>query len=96
MSPHQFGISSAVQNDVLRFEISVNNSSWVQESQSLYDAAGVEPSGAVIEWPPERQKDFAKDLMVFQNWKYKRTRTITHLSRRSVHSSPPRQASISM
>lgn len=47
--PHQLGVSSLVQDDVLRFEVSVDDSSGVQESQSLYDTAGVEPSGAVIE-----------------------------------------------
>lgn len=46
--PHQLGISSAVQYDVLGFEVSVDDSSGVQESQSLDDTASVKPSGAVI------------------------------------------------
>lgn len=77
MSPHQLGISSAVQDDVLGFEISVNNSPRVQESQSLYDAAGVEPSGAVVERPPGRHKAGAEDLMVLQDLKIQ-THTYDH------------------
>lgn len=45
---HQLGIASVVQYDVLRFEVSVDDSSGVQEDQSFDDAAGVKPSGAVI------------------------------------------------
>lgn len=58
MCPHQLGVSSVVQDDVLRFEVSVDDSSGVQESQSLYDAARVEASGAVIKRSPAAE---AKD-----------------------------------
>lgn len=47
--PHQLGVASVVQDDVLRLEVSVDDSAGVQEGQSLDDAARVEPSGAVVE-----------------------------------------------
>lgn len=48
MCPHQLGVSLVVQYDVLRLEVSVDNSSGVEESQSLDDTTSVEPSSAVI------------------------------------------------
>lgn len=45
---HQLGVASVVQYDVLRFEVSVDDPTGVQEGQGLDDAAGVEPSGAVV------------------------------------------------
>lgn len=51
---YQLGVTSVVQDDVLRFEVSVDDSSGVQEGQSLDDAAGVEPGGAVIKRAPGR------------------------------------------
>lgn len=48
VSPHQLGVAFVVQYDVLRLEVSVDNSSGMQESQSLYDTASVEPGSAVI------------------------------------------------
>lgn len=54
---HQLGVASLVQDDVLRFEVSVDDSSRVQVGQSLDDASGVEPSGAVVERPPEKKNN---------------------------------------
>lgn len=53
-----------VQDDVLGFEVSVDDPSGVQERQSLDDAAGVEAGGAVVEGAPERRRQrgaFAQD-----------------------------------
>lgn len=73
MSPHQLGVAFVVQYDVLRLEVSVDNSSGMQESQSLYDTASVEPGGAVIKWSSERQRTDADDVMVSQSQTHKRT-----------------------
>lgn len=60
---YQLGVTSVVQDDVLRFEVSVDDASGVQEGQSLDDAAGVEAGGAVIERAPGRQRRDVRDLV---------------------------------
>lgn len=54
---YQLGVASVVQYDVLRFEVSVDDSSGVQEGQRFDDAASVEPSGAVVKRPPENKNN---------------------------------------
>lgn len=53
---YQLSVSPVVQNDVLGFQVSVDDPSGVQERQSLDDAAGVEAGGAVVKRAPERQR----------------------------------------
>lgn len=53
---YQFSVSPVVQDDVLRFEVSVDYPSGMQERQGLDDAAGVEAGGAVIKGAPECQQ----------------------------------------
>lgn len=45
-----------VQDDVLRFEVSVDDPSRMHKCQSLDDAASVEAGGAVIKGAPRRQR----------------------------------------
>lgn len=56
LRPHQLSVSPVVQDDVLGFQVSVDDPSGVQERKSLDDAAGVEAGGAVVKRAPERQR----------------------------------------
>ena len=60
----QLGVSPLVQDDVLRLQVSVDDSSAVQEGQSLDHAAGVEPSHAVI----KRSSETHSELTLRKSW----------------------------
>ena len=47
--PYQFDISALVQNDVLRLEVSVDDTSAVQEDERLDNTRRVKPGGGVVE-----------------------------------------------
>ncbi|KAF3848467.1 hypothetical protein F7725_014964 [Dissostichus mawsoni] len=58
------GVSPLVQDDVLRLQVSVDDSSAVQEGQSLDHAASVEPSHAVI----KRSSETHSELTLRKSW----------------------------
>lgn len=52
---YQFGISVAVQYEVLRLQVSVYDAFGVQVGEGFDHAARVKTSGRIIEGTPERQ-----------------------------------------
>lgn len=56
MWTHQFGVSVAVQDEVLWFQVSVDDAFGVQVGKGFHHTAGVEPGGGVFKRTPETHR----------------------------------------
>lgn len=54
-SAYQLGVSSAVQNEVFGFQVSVNDAFGVQVGERFDHAARVEPGGGIFKGAPETE-----------------------------------------
>lgn len=52
---HQLGVSTVVQYEVLRLQVSVYDAFGVQVGEGFHHTAGVEAGGGVLERAPETQ-----------------------------------------
>lgn len=106
MRAHQLGVTASVQEDVFGLDVPVDDPPGVKVGQGLQHARHVEATAGVLETTPD-----ATTTTTFQRRKGKRKRSGPvdkkwetkgtpdggpRLFLRSVHSSPPRHASISM
>lgn len=59
---YQFGISTLVQNNFFRLEISVDDTARVKEDERLNNTSSVEAAAAVIKGAPETPEQHVAEL----------------------------------